>query len=225
MQVLVADDDVKVATFIANGLKQEGHLPIVVYDGQDACDQLLSRTFDAAVIDIMMPSMDGLTLIRKLREEGVHTPVLILSAKREVGDIVTGLRVGGDDYLVKPFSFSELLARVEALSRRAHNTPEPMVYRVGTLTVNILGREVSRNGKQIELQPKEYALLEYLVRNAGRAVTKTMIMEHVWGYDFDPQTNVVEARMSVLRSKVDKDFDAPLIHTVRGVGYILREQA
>ncbi|MDZ4858177.1 MAG: response regulator transcription factor [Candidatus Hydrogenedentes bacterium] len=224
MQVLVADDDLKVSTFIANGLKQEGHLPTIVHDGQQAWDQLLGRTFDVAVVDIMMPLMDGLTLIRKLREERVLTPVLILSAKRDVSDIVTGLRVGGDDYLVKPFSFSELLARVESLTRRVHNTPEPMVHRVGDLVLNVLSRDVSRNGKHIDLQPKEYALLEYLMRNAGRIVTKTMIMEHVWGYDFDPQTNVVEARISVLRTKVDRDFETPLIHTMRGVGYVLQKK-
>jgi two-component system OmpR family response regulator len=225
MQVLVADDDIKVSSFIANGLKQEGHLPTVVHDGQQALDQLLQRTFDVAVVDIMMPQLDGLSLIRKLREERVLTPVLILSAKREVNDIVAGLRAGGDDYLVKPFSFSELMARVETLNRRVHATPDPMIYRVCDLSMNVLSREVVRNNKHVELQPKEYALLEYLMRNAGRVVTKTMIMEQVWGYDFDPQTNVVEARISLLRAKVDKDFDPPLIHTIRGVGYILQVKA
>jgi len=172
----------------------------------------------------MLPGMDGLTLIQRLRQENVHIPVLILSARRSVDDRVKGLQTGGDDYLVKPFAFSELLARLQALVRRAKGGSEATFLQVGDLTLDALKREVWRAGKRIDVQPREFALLEYLMRNAERAVSKTMIMEHVWGYNFDPQTNVVEARISRLRDKIDKGFPAPLIQTIRGVGYAIKTQ-
>ena len=223
MRVLVADDDEKIASYISAGLKQEGHIASVVHDGLAAVQQLTTRDFDAAVLDIMMPRMDGLSAIAQLRDEHVTTPVLILSAKRDVDDKVIGLRSGGDDYMVKPFAFSELLARLEALHRRSATTAEHTVLECAGVSLDVVRHKVTRDGKAIELQPKEFALLEYLLRNAGRVVSKTMIMEHVWGYDFDPETNVVEARISRLRSKLDKGFEDTCLHTVRGFGYVFRE--
>jgi len=181
-----------------------------------------TEQFDVAIVDIMLPKLDGISLIEDLRRQGVNIPVLILSAKQSVSDRVAGLQSGGDDYLTKPFAFSELLARIQALIRRARSVAEPTALAVGDLEMDLLKREVSRAGTAIELQPREFALLEFLVRNADRVISKTMIMEHVWGYNFDPQTNVVEARISRLRDKIDKGFDKALIHTVRGVGYVLR---
>lgn len=224
MRILVVDDDRKVASMVASGLEQEGHKVTIAHDGQEGLDQLMVRDFDVAVLDIMMPKMDGLSLIKVLRQQGMHTPVLILSAKRNVSDRVEGLRAGGDDYLVKPFAFAELYARIESLLRRSRGVAEPRIYRVGDLVVDSKGREVRREGKQIDLQPKEYALLEYLIRNSGRIVSKTMIMEHVWGYDFESETNVVEARVSRLREKVDKPFERAYICTVRGAGYVIRDE-
>jgi two-component system OmpR family response regulator len=176
--------------------------------------------YDAVVVDLMLPKLDGLSLIQQLRAKGAQTPVLILSAKATVDDRVRGLQAGGDDYLTKPFAFSELLARVQALIRRASHTPEPTRLTVGDLTLDLLSREVQRNGQKIELQPREFALLEYLMRNANRSVTKTMILERIFDYSFDPQTNVVDVLVHRLRSKVDKD--KAMIHTIRGVGYVLR---
>jgi len=183
----------------------------------------LTEPYDTAIIDIMLPKLDGLSLIEKMRKEKVATPVIILSAKGSIDDRVKGLQMGSDDYLAKPFAFSELLARVQALIRRASGVSEPTRLTLGDLSLNLLTREVMRSGRKIELQPLEFSLLEYLMRSAGRVVSKTMIMEHVWNYNFDPQTNVVEARISRLRDKIDKDFHKKLIHTVRGVGYVLRE--
>lgn len=183
---------------------------------------LSTRTYDAAVLDIMMPKMDGLTVIQRIRDEGVKTPILILSAKHEVDDRVSGLKAGGDDYLVKPFAFSELAARLQSLIRRSRGTTDPTSYTVGDLSIDLLKHEARREGKRIDLQPREFALLHYLMRNANRVVSKTMIMENVWGYNFDPQTNVVESRVSRLRDKIDSGFAKPLIHTVRGVGYVVR---
>lgn len=223
MHVLVVDDDEKILSFIVNGLKQEGYMVDSARDGEEAYGYLIARTYDAAVLDIMMPKLDGLAAIQRARGEGVHTPILILSAKHEVDDRVTGLRAGGDDYLVKPFAFSELLARLESLMRRAKGSGEPTFYQVGDLSLDVLKHEVRRGGKRIDLQPREYALLLYLMRNVTRVVTKTMIMEHVWGYDFDPQTNVVESRVSRLRDKIDRGQSVPLIHTIRGAGYVIRE--
>jgi two-component system OmpR family response regulator len=183
----------------------------------------LTEPYDTAIIDIMLPKLDGLSLIEKIRKEKVPTPVIILSAKGTIDDRVRGLQTGSDDYLTKPFAFSELLARVQALIRRASGLSEPTRLTVGNLSMNLLTREVTRGGRKIELQPMEFSLLEYLMRSAGRVVSKTMIMEHVWDYNFDPQTNVVEARICRLRDKIDRDFDKKLIHTVRGVGYVLKE--
>src|SRR5512140_2321739 len=223
MRILVVEDDSKIASFIVNGLKQSGFAVDHCEDGEEALGQARTIQYDAAVVDWMLPRLDGLSLIQKLRAEGVRLPALILSARATVDDRVKGLQTGGDDYLTKPFAFSELLARVQALIRRSSNMSEPTSLTVGDLSINLLSREATRKGKQIELQPMEFSLLEYLLRNAGRVVSKSMIMEHVWDYNFDPQTNVVEARVSKLRDKMDKGFERELIETVRGVGYVIRE--
>jgi two-component system OmpR family response regulator len=183
----------------------------------------INESYDAGVIDIMLPGLDGLSIIDELRQRRVKLPVIILSAKRSIDERVEGLHAGGDDYLTKPFAFSELLARVHALIRRANDSPEPTGITVGDLSLDLLTRVVTREGKKIDLQPREFSLLEYLARNAGRVVSKTMIMERVWDYNFDPHTNVVESRICRLRDKVDKDFEIPLIHTIRGMGYVLKE--
>ena len=214
----------KIRSFIANGLKQEGHTVDVGCDGDEALGMLLSHDYDAAVLDIMMPVMDGLTVIQKAREERVKTPILILSARHSVDDRVTGLRAGGDDYMVKPFAFTELIARLQSLVRRATGLSEPTRYQIGDLSLDVLKHEARRGDQRIDLQPREFALLLYLMRNANRVVSKTMIMEHVWGYNFDTQTNVVESRISRLRDKVDKGFAIAYIHTVRGVGYAIRAE-
>ncbi|MCC6696067.1 MAG: response regulator transcription factor [Candidatus Hydrogenedentes bacterium] len=222
MRILLIEDDSKIASFITNGLKQEGFSVDHCKDGEEGYAFGSTRTYEAAIVDIMMPGMDGLTVIQRLRRENVSTPVLILSARRSVDDRVRGLQTGGDDYLIKPFAFSELLARVQALVRRAKGASEATFLQAGDLTLDVLKREVWRSGKRIDLQPREFSLLEFLMRNAERAVSKTMIMEHVWGYNFDPQTNVVEARISRLRDKIDKGFPVALIQTIRGVGYAIR---
>jgi len=222
MRVLVVEDDRKIASFVVNGLKQSGFAVDHCADGESGLEMARSVPYDAAVIDIMLPKLDGLTLVQTLRREGQQVPVLILSAKTTVDDRVRGLQAGGDDYLVKPFAFSELLARVQALIRRATHGSEPTRLSVGDLSMDLVRREVTRGGTSIELQPREFALLEFLMRHAGRVVTKTMILEHVWDYSFDPQTNVVDVLVHRVRSKVDKDFPAKLIHTIRGVGYVLK---
>src|ERR1051325_2748882 len=222
MRVLVVEDDKKIGSFVANGLKQSGFAVDHCADGQSGLEMAQSIPYDAAVIDIMLPKLDGLTLVQTLRREGQHVPVLILSAKTTVDDRVRGLQAGGDDYLVKPFAFSELLARVQALIRRATHAAEPTKLSVADLSMDLVTREVKRGGTPIELQPREFSLLEFLLRHAGRVVTKTMILEHVWDYSFDPQTNVVDVLVHRVRSKVDKDFTAKLIHTIRGVGYVLK---
>ncbi len=223
MLILLVEDDVKIASFIVKGLKSAGYAVDHAPDGEEGLHLALSRPYDAAVIDIMLPRRDGLSLITNMRAKKVNTPVIILSAKGSVDDRVKGLQAGGDDYLPKPFAFSELLARVQALIRRASDASDPTQLALGDLSVNLLTREVTRGGRRIALQPLEYSLLEYLLRNSGRIVSKTMIMEHVWDYNFDPQTNVVEARISRLRDKIDRGFDRKLIHTVRGVGYVLKD--
>ena len=223
MQVLLVEDDKKIASFIVKGLKQEGFVVDHAADGEDGLHLGLHKQYDVAIVDIMLPKLDGLTLIEKMRSKKVSTPVLILSAKRTVDDRVKGLQSGGDDYLTKPFAFSELVARIYALIRRASGAAEPTRLERGDLTMDILTRDVSRRGKRIDLQPREFALLEYLLRSAGRPVSKTMIMEHVWDYNFDPGTNVVEARICKLREKIEGGFDKKLIHTIKGVGYVLRE--
>ena len=223
MNILLVEDDERTASFILKGLKEAGYTTVHCSDGKEGLDTAVIDEFDAAIIDIMLPGLDGLSLIDELRKRKVMTPVIILSAKNTVDDRVEGLQAGGDDYLVKPFSFAELLARIQALIRRNYAEPLPSTLIVGDLTLDILRRKVHRAGQTIDLQPREFALLEYLMHNAGRVVSKTMIMEHVWEYNFDPQTNIVEARMSRLRDKVDRPFATKLIHTIRGVGYVIEE--
>jgi two-component system OmpR family response regulator len=222
MRILLVEDDIKIASFIVKGLKAAGYAIDHAADGEEGLNLALTEPYDTAIIDIMLPKRDGLSLIEEMRKSKVHTPVIILSAKSTVDDRVKGLQTGGDDYLTKPFAFSELLARVQALIRRASGATEPTTLSASELSMNLLTREVKRKDQQIELQPMEFSLLEYLMRNVGRVVSKTMIMEHVWDYNFDPQTNVVEARICRLRDKVDRDFDKKLIHTIRGVGYVLK---
>ena len=224
MRLLLIEDDQIIADFVTKGLKQAGFVVEHASDGQTGLQLALGATYDAAVIDVMLPGLDGLAIIDELRRHKIKLPVIILSAKRSVTERVAGLYAGGDDYLTKPFAFTELLARVQALIRRASDTPEPTGMTIGDLSIDLLSREVSRAGRKIALQPREFSLLEFLARNAGRVVSKTMIMEHVWDYNFDPQTNVVESRISRLRDKLDKDFDTPLIHTVRGFGYVLKPE-
>ena len=222
MRILVVEDDKKIASLVVRGMEQAGFAVDHAEDGEDALHLALSEPYDAAIIDVMLPKLDGLTIIERMRQKKILTPVIVLSAKRSVDDRVRGLQTGGDDYLVKPFSFSELLARVHALIRRASHEPEPSRLITGELTLNLLTRDVTRAGKKIDLQPREFSLLEYLMRNSGRVVSKTMIIEHVWGYNFDPQTNVVDVLVSRLRNKVDRDFENKLIHTHRGVGYAIK---
>jgi len=224
MRILLVEDDEKIASFIIKGFKAEGFAADHAADGEDGLHMALTEPYDAAIIDIMLPKLDGLTLIEQMRREKIKTPVIILSARGSVDDRVKGLQTGGDDYLTKPFAFSELLARVQALIRRSSDVSEPTKLVVGDVTVDLITREVIRDGKTIDLQPLEFSLLEYLMRNAGRVVSKTMIMEHVWDYYFDPQTNVVESRIYKLREKIDKGFANKMIHTVRGVGYVFKEK-
>jgi two-component system OmpR family response regulator len=223
MRVLVVEDDPKIASFVTKGLRQAGFTVDQADDGEKGLALALSEPYAVLVVDIMLPGRDGLSLIQSLRRQKVGTPVIILSAKRSVDDRVTGLQRGGDDYLTKPFAFAELLARVHALVRRSSGASEPTRLVAGELILDLLTRDVTRAGRRLELQPREFALLEYLMRNAGRPLSKTMILEHVWGYDFDPQTNVVDVLVSRLRTKVDRDFPAKLVHTIRGVGYVLKE--
>jgi len=220
--VLVVEDDPTIAEFVDKGLREAGFAVDVAADGRSGLERALSGTYDAAIVDVMLPQMDGLALIDALRGKGMRTPVLILSARRSVDDRVRGLQAGGDDYLTKPFAFAELLARVQALIRRATGAAEPTRLSVGDLTLDLLSRKVERGGQAIELRPREFALLEYLMRNAGRVVSKTSILSHVWGYDFDPNTNVVDVLVSRLRDRIDKPFAVKLLQTVRGVGYVLR---
>jgi len=224
MRILLVEDDQKIASFIVKGLKEEGFAVDHAANGEDGLHLALTEPYDAAVIDIMLPKLDGLKLIEEMRQEKFKTPVIILSAKGSVEDRVKGLQVGGDDYLTKPFAFSELLARIQALIRRSSDQTEPTRLIVGDISMDLITREVVRAGKKIDLQPLEFSLLEYLMRNAGRVVSKTMIMEHVWDYYFDPMTNVVESRIYKLREKIDKNFPIRLIHTVRGVGYVLKQE-
>ena len=223
MRILLVEDDVKIASFIVKGLRAAGYAVDHALDGEEGLHRALTEPYDTAIIDIMLPKLDGLSLIEKMRKKKILTPVIILSAKGSLDDRVKGLQTGGDDYITKPFAFSELLARVQALIRRASGLSEPTRLSVADLSMNLLTREVTRKNKKMDLQPIEFSLLEYLLRSAGRVVSKTMIMEHVWDYNFDPQTNVVEARICRLRDKIDRDFDKKLIHTVRGVGYVLKE--
>ena len=223
MRILVVEDDSKIASFVVKGLKQSGYAVDHCADGQEALAVAETTPYDAAIVDIMLPRLDDLSLIQRVRAKGLRTPVLILSAKTSVDDRVKGLQAGGDDYLTKPFAFSELLARVQALIRRATQTAEPTKLAVGDLTLDLLSRQATRGAERIELQPREFSLLEYLMRNPGRTVTKTMILEHVVDYSFDPQTNVVDVLVHRLRAKVDPDKTR--LHTIRGVGYVLRPAA
>ena len=220
MRILVVEDDNKIASFIAKGLKQSGYAVDRCADGEEALVLAETTPYDAAVVDVMLPKLDGLSFIQRLRSQKIRLPVIILSAKATVDDRIKGLQAGGDDYLTKPFAFSELTARLHALIRRATQTTEPTRLTVGDLTLDLLTRSVTRGGQQVELQTREFALLEYLMRQPGRTVTKTMILEHIFDYSFDPQTNVVDVLMHRLRVKVDPDKTR--LHTIRGVGYVLR---
>jgi len=223
MRALLIEDDRTIADFVVRGLKEAGFAVDHEADGEVGLEAALERPYDVAVIDLMLPKRDGLAVIDALRRRGNTTPVLILSARRSVDDRVKGLQAGGDDYLTKPFAFAELLARVQALVRRATRTPEPTTLTVADLSLDLLSRRVTRSAQTIDLRPREFTLLEYLMRNAGKVVSKTMILSHVWEYTFDPQTNIVDVLVSRLREKIDRPFDKKLLHTVRGVGYVLRE--
>ena len=221
MRLLVVEDDPKIASFIVKGFKEGGFAVDHYPNGAEALTYALVEPYAAIVLDIMLPGLDGLSLVQELRKNKVETPVLLLSAKSTVDDRVRGLRSGGDDYLTKPFSFVELLARVEALVRRGSRAPEASSLTVADLSLDLLGRKVTRGGKPLDLQAREFALLEYLMRNAGRVVTKSMILSHIWDYAFEPQTNVVDVLVCRTRNKVDKGFDKQRIKTLRGLGYLL----
>lgn len=222
MRLLLIEDDIVIADHIIKGLRENGFAMDHAADGESGLDLGLNENYDLAIIDLMLPKINGLDIIDRLRTAKKNIPIIILSARRSVDDRICGLRHGSDDYLTKPFSFSELLARVEALLRRANNVVEPSSLSVDDLDLDLLARTVKRQHKKIDLQPREFALLEYLMRNKGHVVSKTMIMERVWNYNFDPNTNIVEARISKLREKIDKGFNKPLIHTVRGLGYVFK---
>ncbi len=225
MHILVIEDDPNTAAYIAKGLTEAGHLVDLAKDGRDGLFMATSGQFDAIVVDRMLPSLDGLSVVQALRAANLSTPVLILSALGQVDDRVKGLRAGGDDYLVKPFAFSELLARLEAIVRRQSSPKARTHLKVGALEMDLLARTVRREGRSIELQPREFKLLEFLMRHEGQVVTRTMLLEGVWDYHFDPQTNVIDVHVSRLRQKIDRDFVAPLLHTVRGAGYVLRAES
>lgn len=223
MRILVIEDDAATAAYIRKGLLEAGHSADIAADGDDGLALAANENYHALVVDRMLPKRDGLSLINALRAAGDSTPALILSALGEVDERVSGLRAGGDDYLPKPFAFAELLARLEALARRATAEVQETTLTVGDLTMDLLTREVTRGGARINLQPREFRLLEYLMRHSNQVVTRTMLLENVWDYHFDPQTNVIDVHISRLRGKIDKQFGAPLLNTVRGAGYILRE--
>lgn len=221
MRILIVEDDEDIAEFVQNGLGEAGYAADIATNGDDGFRMALNEPYDVAIVDVMLPGRDGITLIEALRQRGEDLPVLILSAKREVDDRVQGFQSGGDDYLTKPFAFAELLERVRALLRRSGEDTKTHL-RVGPLEMDLLARDVYRSGDPIDLQPREFSLLEYLMRNSDQVVSKTMILEHVWGFDFTPQTNVVEVLVHRLRSKVDDGYEPALIETVRGAGYVLR---
>ncbi len=224
MKILLIEDDIKIAEFVIKGLKASGFAVDHEKTGDIGLEIALLEEYDVLIVDVMLPGIDGISLVKNIRNKNINTPVIILSARDRIDDRVKGLDAGADDYLTKPFAFSELLARVQALIRRAGGIVEPAKLSYEDLSLDIQKREVIRAGKRIDLQPMEFSLLEYLLRSKERVVSKIMIMEHVWNYNFDPMTNVVEARICKLRDKVDKGFDKKLIHTIRGAGYILREQ-
>jgi two-component system, OmpR family, response regulator len=222
MRALVVEDDGSIAEFVTRGLREAGFAVDHAADGDEGFELALREPYDVAIVDLMLPKRDGLSLIEALRKRGIATPVLILSARRSVDDRVRGLQSGGDDYLTKPFAFAELLARVQALVRRATRSTEPTTLTFEDVVLDLLSRRVTRGTTVLDLRPREFALLEYLMRNAGKVVSKTMILSHVWDYNFDPQTNIVDVLVSRLREKLDKPFDRKLLQTVRGVGYVLR---
>ena len=224
MRLLIIEDDRESADYLVKAFREVGHIADLASDGEEGLAMAESGDYDVLVVDRMLPKRDGLSLIGVLRDKGNRTPVLILSALGQVDDRVKGLRAGGDDYLPKPYSFAELLARVEVLARRNVGPAEETTYRVGDLELDRLSHRVSRGGKDIPLQPREFRLLEYLMRHAGQVVTRTMLLEHVWDYHFDPQTNVIDVHVSRLRGKLDKGFAHPIIHTIRGSGYVLRAE-
>ena len=223
MRLLIIEDDRESADYLVKAFREAGHIADHAADGDDGLARASGGGYDVLVIDRMLPKRDGLSVIAALRAEGERTPVLILSALGQVDDRVTGLRAGGDDYLAKPYSFAELLARVEVLSRRRSGPAEAMDYRVGDLELNRLSRVVKRGKDELTLQPREFRLLEYLMKHAGQVVTRTMLLENVWDYHFDPQTNVIDVHISRLRSKIDKGYERPLLHTIRGAGYMMRD--
>jgi two-component system OmpR family response regulator len=223
MRILVIEDDKETASYLVKALGEAGHVADKAHDGQTGYEMATAEDYDALVVDRMLPKRDGLSLIAELRASGNRVPALILSALGQVDDRVTGLRAGGDDYLAKPYAFSELLARVEVLARRSAPKEAETVYRVADLELDRLSRKVQRAGEPIVLQPREFRLLEYMMKNAGTVVTRTMLLEKVWDYHFDPQTNVIDVHMSQLRAKIDKGFERPLLHTVRGSGYVMRD--
>lgn len=223
MRVLVIEDDRETAGFIQKSLKESGHSADVAHDGETGLSMAEEGPYDVLIVDRMLPKLDGLSVVRTLRGAGKRTPVLILSALGDVDDRVKGLRAGGDDYLTKPYAYTELLARIEALARRAVPGEQETRYAVGDLVLDRLSHRVTRGGENILLQPREFRLLEYLMKHAGQVVTRTMLLENVWDYHFDPQTNVIDVHVSRLRSKIDKNFDRPLLHTVRGAGYMIRD--
>ncbi len=223
MRVLVVEDDFKSASYLANALRESGHVCEVAHDGDNGLQLAQTDHFDVLILDRMLPRRDGLSIVEELRREGNRTPVLILSALGAVDDRVAGLRAGGDDYLSKPYAVSELVARIEALVRRSLPEEASTKYTVGDLVLDRLAHKVTREGEPILLQPREYRLLEYLMKHAGQVVTRTMLLEHVWDYHFDPQTNVIDVHISRLRAKIDKNYEKPLLHTVRGAGYMLRD--
>jgi two-component system OmpR family response regulator len=223
VKILAIEDDSVMAAYIAAGLREQGHVVDVASNGRDGLVLAKGHSFDVLIVDRMLPGLDGLSIAKAVRDTGIGTPILFLTALGDIGDRVEGLEAGGDDYLVKPFAFPELVARVNALARRA--VAVEIVLRVADLEMDVLNRSVTRAGRSLDLQPREFKLLECLMRNAGRAVTRTMLLEQVWGFYFDPKTNIVETHLSRLRAKVDRDFDFELIHTIRGVGYSLRAPA
>lgn len=225
MRVLLIEDDRETAQFLQKSLKENGHTADLAADGEAGLGMAETGSYDVVIVDRMLPKLDGLSVVKTLRANGMRTPVLFLSALGEVDDRVKGLRAGGDDYLTKPYAYSELLARVEALGRRSSPEEQQTRYVVGNLVLDRLSHRVTRDGEPIQLQPREYRLLEYLMQHAGQVVTRTMLLEHVWDYHFDPQTNVIDVHVSRLRAKIDKNFDKPLLHTVRGAGYSIRDSA
>jgi two-component system, OmpR family, response regulator len=223
MRILVIEDDRETANYLVKAMGEAGHVADSAFDGEEGLERAKAEDYDVLVVDRMLPKRDGLSVISELRASGNQAPVLILSALGQVDDRVTGLRAGGDDYLPKPYAFSELLARIEVLGRRSAPKEAETVYRVADLELDRLSRKVRRGSEPIILQPREFRLLEYLMKNAGTVVTRTMLLEKVWDYHFDPQTNVIDVHMSRLRAKIDKGFDRPLLHTVRGSGYVMRD--